>query len=86
MPLFGICEEWLGYCGCRDLITGEGFSLPLSERDGIYKKSTSTVGTVSTLLVIAMALEPEFSEVKSRIADPALYYDGVVSKLRLLDY
>lgn len=86
VPLYGLCVEQLERCVCTNVISGEEFDIPLTEGDGVFNLGTSTAPVVSDALIIAMEVEPEYSALLKEIADPKYFYDGVASRLRLLDY
>ena len=72
-------------CYCTDVFHGVEFTLPIKECENVYPFSATTANTLSSTLIIAIEVGPEFSELMKEIADPKYFYRGIIGKFRALD-
>lgn len=85
VPLYGMCVQMHNLCFCSDIVKGVEFTLPIDECENVYHQEFSTQNSVSDTLIIAMEVEPEFSELMKEIADPKYFYRNIIGRFRTLD-
>lgn len=85
VPLFGQRMKIFDVCHCVDIVRGKEFETSFDDCKNVYGQSQSTAPMVSDALIMGMELEPEYTELKSTLVNPAMHDGSIIGRFRELE-